>query len=93
MTDNGAPPKSDAKSFTITVLARPSIQSVTFSSTNATLTWSAISGAKYRVQFKNDLNNTNWTDLVPDVTATGPVASITDTPGVAQRFYRILVVN
>jgi hypothetical protein len=93
VTDNGAPPMSDTESFTVTVLARPSIQSVTSSSTNATLTWSAISGAKYRVQFKDDLNNTDWTDLVPDVTATGPVASITDTPSVQQRFYRILVVN
>ncbi|MCX6930838.1 MAG: hypothetical protein NT154_47690, partial [Verrucomicrobia bacterium] len=93
VTDNGAPPMSDAKSFTITVLARPDIQSVTCSSTNTILAWSAISGAKYRVQFKDDLGDTNWTDLAPDVTAAGPVASITDIPNVAQRFYRILVVK
>ena len=93
VTDNGAPPMSDAKGFTVTVLAGPSIQAVTASSTNATLTWTAISGARYRVQFKNDLNNTNWTDLAPDVTASGPTATIADTPGVAQRFYRILVLN
>jgi len=30
---------------------------------------------------------------VPDVTASGPTVSITDTPGVLQRFYRIRVVN
>jgi hypothetical protein len=93
VTDNSSPPMSHAQSFTITVVGRPNIQSVTCSSTNATLTWSAIPGAKYRVQFKDDLNNTNWTDLVPDVTATGPAASIADTPSVAQRFYRIQVVN
>jgi hypothetical protein len=93
VTDNSTPPVSHAKSFTITVVGRPTIQSVACSSTNATLTWSAVPGATYRVQYKDDLNNTNWTDLVPDVTATGPAASIADAPVVAQRFYRILVVN
>ena len=93
VTDNGTPARSDARSFTITVVARPSIQSVTCSGTKATLTWSAIPGAKYRVQFKDDLNNTNWTDLVPDLAASGSAASMADTPAVAQRFYRILVVN
>jgi hypothetical protein len=93
VTDNGAPPMIDTKRFAVTVLARPSIQSITCSSTNATLTWSAIPGTEYRVQFKHDLNDTNWTDLVPDVTAAGPVASITDTPNVQQRFYRSLALN
>ncbi len=93
VTDNSSPPVSTTNTFVVTVLARPVIQSVTCSGTHATLAWSAISGAKYRVQFKDDLGDTNWTDLEPDVTATGPVASITDTPNVAQRFYRILVVD
>jgi hypothetical protein len=93
VTDNGTPATSDAQSFTVTVLARPGIQAVTASSTNATLTWSAIPGTTYRVQFKADLSDTNWTDLAPDVTATGPTASLTDSPGPTQRFYRILVVN
>ncbi len=93
VTDNGMPPMSDAESFTVTVLARPDIQSVTCSSTNTTLGWSAISGTTYRVQFKDDLGNTNWTDLMPDITATGSSASFTDAPNVAQRFYRILVVE
>lgn len=93
VTDNGALPLSDAKTFTVTIHARPGIEGVTLTDANATLTWSAISGATYRVQFKNDLSETNWTDIVPDVTASGPTAAITNTPGVPQRFYRILVVN
>jgi hypothetical protein len=93
VTDNGPPPNSDAKSFTATVLPRPGIQAFTGSGTNATLAWSAISGTTYRVQFKTDLNDTNWTDLLPDVTATGSTASLTDPPAATQRFYRILVVN
>jgi hypothetical protein len=93
VTDNGIPPRSDAKTFTVTVLARPDIQSVALTNANAVLTWSAIPGAGYRVQFKNDLSDTSWTDLVPDVTAGGPAASLTDTPGAPQRFYRVLVVR
>jgi hypothetical protein len=74
-------------------MARPDIQSVALTNTNAVLTWSAIPGAEYRVQFKNDLSDTTWTDLLPDVTASGPAASLTDTPGAPQRFYRVLVVR
>jgi hypothetical protein len=93
VTDKGSPPLSNARTFTVTVLARPEIQSVNLAGTNATLAWSAISGATYRVQFKNDLYDPSWTALVPDVTATSPSASITNAPVVPQRFYRILVVN
>lgn len=93
VADNGAAPLSDAKTFTVTVRARPGIEGITLLDANATLTWSAISRTKYRVQFKDDLGDANWTDVVPDVTASGPTVSITDTPGVLQRFYRIRVVN
>jgi hypothetical protein len=77
----------------VTVLPRPSVQSVAFAGGNATLTWNAGSGVTYRVQYKNDLGDANWTNLLPDVTATGSTASFADTSGFAQRFYRILVVN
>jgi hypothetical protein len=58
-----------------------------------TLNWSAIAGVKYRVQFKNNFNEVNWSDLAPDVTAASSFASITDNSGAVQRFYRILVLN
>jgi hypothetical protein len=93
VTDNGSPAMSDAKPFTVTVLPRPGIQSPSLSNPDATLTWSAIAGTAYRVQFKDDLSATNWITLTPDVTATGPAASITNAPLVPQRFYRVLVLN
>ncbi|MSU59917.1 MAG: hypothetical protein EXS35_17410 [Pedosphaera sp.] len=93
VTDNGAPPLNDAKSFTVTVLPRPSIQSAEIAGDNFTLTWSAIPGATYRVQFKDALDAAGWTDLVPDVTAGGATANKSDPLGPAQRFYRVLVVN
>ena len=70
-----------------------SIQSVTESNGEVTLTWDAIPGQSYRVQYKSDLNESVWNDLSGDVVAAGESASKTDASGlVEQRFYRILVL-
>ena len=59
----------------------------------ATLVWSSVAGATYRVQYKNDLTDPDWTDLTPDVTAGGATATKIDSFGAqTQRFYRISVV-
>lgn len=58
-----------------------------------TLNWNAITGRTYRVQFKQDLNATNWTDLPPDIIAPGNVASRTDTLQNPQRFYRVNLLS
>jgi hypothetical protein len=58
-----------------------------------TITWSSVAGQTYRVQYKNNLTDPSWTDLPPDVTATGPTASATDVVGsLPQRFYRLFVL-
>ncbi|MDW8309490.1 MAG: hypothetical protein RMK20_08970, partial [Verrucomicrobiales bacterium] len=92
VTDNGAPPLSDSKSFTVTVQPPPAIHETRVESGNFLLTWSAIPGVTYRVQYKNNLEDAVWTNLPPDVTATGPTASQTDPLGPTQRFYRVVVV-
>jgi hypothetical protein len=69
------------------------IQSITPTDGVITLSWRARAGTVYRVQFTDDLAFAEWQDLVPDVTATGPTASATDTPPGTHRFYRILVVE
>jgi hypothetical protein len=59
------------------------------------LTWSAEAGRIYRVQFKNDLDDSAWTELPGDVTAAGGTATATDSTLGANlhRFYRILFVQ
>jgi hypothetical protein len=62
-----------------------------------TLTWNAIPDQTYRIQYKNALEDAEWTDLT-DVTAAADTASvldglINDLGPVPQRFYRIMVVN
>jgi len=92
VTDNGAPPLSSTNSFVITVLGRPVITSIKRSNELVTLTWTAISGTVYRVQYKTNLTDSTWSAVPGDVTASGPTASKTDNTGNTQRrFYRVIV--
>jgi hypothetical protein len=90
VTDNGAPPMDDSKSFNVSVFSRPIIESITRSNGVVTITWSAISNETYTVQYKDDLVAPGWNDLLPDVTASGPTATKSNsaTPS-GERFYRI----
>jgi hypothetical protein len=57
------------------------------------LSWSAISGRAYQVQYKADLSQTNWITLGGIVTATNAYSGAADTIGPDQRrFYRVLLV-
>jgi hypothetical protein len=60
-----------------------------------TLTWTACPGRNYRVQYKVRLEETDWTDLSGDVTATGFTASKADTSFMlsSQRFYRVIKLH
>ncbi len=80
--------------WSLAISGPPVILSLTGAGTsNVVITWSAVSSVTYRVQYKSHLNDTNWLDLAPDVTATGTTASFTDNPAnAAQRFYRVVAV-
>ena len=93
VTDNGVPNLSDAKAFTVDVLPRPVLEAVSNLDNTVTLTWSALSGVTYRVQFRTNVNDPGWVDLAPDITATGPTASVVDNSATNDtRFYRVRVV-
>jgi len=70
------------------------LSSIAFTGPNTiTLTWQAEPGRIYRVQYKNDLADAEWTNLAGDVEALAQTASKTDSTvnGVTQRFYRIIL--
>jgi hypothetical protein len=92
VTDNGIPIQSDTKNFTVTVRSRPLLQQIELAGTNVVVTWSAINGNSYRVQAKTNLTDA-WSDLAPDVTATGDTASRTEPLGNTQKLYRIRVLE
>jgi hypothetical protein len=93
VTDSSPIPLSDIKSFRIMVLGRPRVSAATVSGGSVQLAWSAIPGQRYRVQFKNNLNETVWQNLSGDILASGPAAAKTDSSASgSQRFYRIIIV-
>jgi len=66
------------------------ITSVAVSNELVTVTWSAIAGKIYRLQYKSSWAEAEWTDVLSDVIATGPMASESPAIGSApQRFYRV----
>ena len=57
------------------------------------LSWKAVPGASYRVQYQARLNGGEWTDLGDEILASGTEAAFEEpTDGQTQRFYRVLAV-
>ncbi|MCX6904839.1 MAG: lamin tail domain-containing protein, partial [Verrucomicrobia bacterium] len=93
LTDDGSPPMSDQQTFAVIVQARPGLK-VGSADGKVTLAWSAIPGQTYRVQQTEPLNPPDWRDVPDDVIAAGDTVSITySVDGIAQRFYRILILR
>jgi hypothetical protein len=72
----------------------PAIKSLTGAGTpSVVITWSAISNRTYHLQYKTNLGAPGWSDLSPNVTASGTAASFTDHPlGALQRYYRVALL-
>lgn len=76
--------------------APPSAQPLISLSNNVvTLTWAAVEGAKYRLQFKDRLSEPVWQTEGAEITATRTGSMKVDAvfEGVPQRFYRIETVE
>ena len=58
---------------------------------NVSFTVGTTAGKTYRVEYKMNLNDTNWQPLGPDRLATGSSLTVTDVIGTnPQRFYRVI---
>jgi len=94
--DNGVPALSDEKAFTVIVNPAPTPFQVTGINIGppgeAVITWNAVTGKTYRVQYKAKLDDSNWFDLNGVTTATGPSSVKVDSTlnGVQQRFYHVV---
>jgi hypothetical protein len=66
------------------------VTQISFNVGTVTLSWSAIAGRTYRVDFKDDLGAATWTQLGASIPATGNALTVMDPVGSkARRFYRI----
>ena len=93
VTDGGTPPLSATNAFTINVgapVTPPMILSIGVTNSVATITWSAVVGHTYRLQFQNP-GSTNWTEVPVNITVTnGTTASTTNAcSGLTVEFYRV----
>jgi VCBS repeat-containing protein len=74
----------------VTAEPAPVILSLGLTNKTAAITWSSVASLIYQLQCNDSLNGTNWINVSPDVTATGPTTTQTNGVGNAsQQFYRI----
>ncbi len=88
-TGNGMPWERQAYSAAV-VLAGNTVHVTSFQmmSIGPTFTWNSSSSATYRVIYKDNLTDPNWTVAGPDIAGAGGVSSWSDTSGAhSQRFY------
>jgi YVTN family beta-propeller protein len=98
VTDNGSPNRSSTATFLVNVLQHPlapRVEGVIPAPGGVTISWGAVEGRTYRVQFKDSLNDSVWVDMEGSVIAGGPTASKVDSSlGARQeRYYRILLME
>ena len=77
----------------LSVLPPLNIEAVTKSDNGFTLNWNALMGRAYQVQFKTDLAQPTWINLVLRLTATNATMTASDSVVTdPQRFYRVLLL-
>ncbi|PYJ80653.1 MAG: hypothetical protein DME22_23755 [Verrucomicrobia bacterium] len=85
--------KSDGMVRLLVSLVLPDFQGISVSNRAVSITWSAIPGLKYRLEHKQSLDQTNWSDILPDVTARAPSVDTTFAPDSStQHFFRVVLV-
>jgi hypothetical protein len=91
VTDNGNPNRSTTNTLVI-IATDLNVNGLSVSTNGALITWSAIPGVTYRVQYKDDLSDPVWIDLPGDVLATTNVAARSDLGSLTNkaRFYRVI---
>ncbi len=72
----------------------PVMLSLGLTNNNVAVTWSSAANLIYQLQSNTNLNNTNWINVLPNVTANGPTTTETNAIGNApQQFYRVSLLT
>jgi len=88
---------SQVATATINVVAAepvPVILSVGLTNNTVAITWSSVASLIYQLQSNTNLNGSNWINVSPQMTASGPTTTETNAVGNApQQFYRISLLT
>lgn len=95
VVDNGNPPLGVSATFEVRVAPRPQIMYVTPSGSGGYfIEFTTTPGQTYRVDYKDNLQDAQWSALTPGFYCDGDKLMVIDSnPGIAQRFYRVAVVQ
>jgi hypothetical protein len=92
VVDGGLPSLGDTNTFSLVIVSQPVLGVPTIVGTNVTLTWTAVSGTDYRLEYKGDLNEPNWSVLPGVISAATNTASANDALTTSNRLYRVEVL-
>jgi hypothetical protein len=94
VTDNGNPPLSDIKTFSVFISGWPQITGAsTQGNAQLQISFNTLPGQHYQVQFKDSLTETSWTSLGGIIPGNGSTLTVSDDmTGPPQRFYRLLAL-
>lgn len=91
--DNGSPALADTKSFVVAVVSRPLIAGITVHDGVVSVSWGAVPGQAYRLQYCANLNAGNWEAAGAEVVATSDTVTHTNAMGTnLMQFYRVMVL-
>lgn len=71
VTDSGSPVLTDTEWFSVTVVPRPMIDGLSIAGGSVLLNWESASGQSYRVFYKENLSDPEWTELSDPIPGTG----------------------
>jgi hypothetical protein len=79
--------------LSVVPVPKPALRAVVVGGGAITLSWKAMNGLKYQIQYQTDLGQTNWSNLGGPLTATGANLSRSDVIGPEpERFYRVMIL-
>jgi uncharacterized repeat protein (TIGR03803 family) len=79
--------------FRLSVPMPPAFRTMAQTGSTVALTWSAVAGQTYQVQYSTTLGQTNWINLGIPFTATDGTATASDAMGPdPQRLYRVVLL-
>jgi hypothetical protein len=93
-TDDGSPARAAVQTFKVTVVSRPEITSIQSDGSLASLTWTAVPGKTYALEFLTNAAATNWSLVSGPILATSNVVAKTDLVHTNElRIYRVKLVQ
>jgi hypothetical protein len=89
VTDNGTPALTASGTFSVTVLLPPSLTAAMLNGTQLTVSWPALAGQQYQVEYTDDLASSAWAPYGSPVTGTAAMITTTLDISNSQRFFRV----